>query len=111
MYGNSHKNIEGVNGSTFVHIFQKLASNFINSLTPETFPRILIQMVSKPSWVIDVLSIFRGMALIWLSLGLTEDKWTMVKAMAWCHEATSHYLNQCSPRSVSPDGVNRPQLC
>ena len=52
MYGSSHKNIEGViksvNGSTYVHIFQKLASNFINSLTPETFPRNLIQMVSKP---------------------------------------------------------------
>ena len=29
--------------------------------------------------------------------------------MAWCHQATSHYLSQCWPRSVSPYGVTRPQ--
>ena len=29
--------------------------------------------------------------------------------MAWCHQATSHYLNQCWPRSMSPYGITRPQ--
>ena len=29
--------------------------------------------------------------------------------MAWCHQATSHYLTQCWPRSVSPHGIPRPQ--
>ena len=29
--------------------------------------------------------------------------------MAWCREATSHYLNPCWPRSMSPYGVTRPQ--
>ena len=29
--------------------------------------------------------------------------------MDWCRQATSHYLNQCSPRSMSPYGVTRPQ--
>ena len=29
--------------------------------------------------------------------------------MAWCHQATSHYLSQCWPRSVPPNGVTRPQ--
>ena len=29
--------------------------------------------------------------------------------MAWCCQATSYYLNQCCPRSLSPDGVTRPQ--
>ena len=29
--------------------------------------------------------------------------------MAWCHQATSHYLSQCWPRSLSPYGVTRPQ--
>ena len=29
--------------------------------------------------------------------------------MAWCHQATSHYLSQCWPRSPSPYGVTRPQ--
>ena len=29
--------------------------------------------------------------------------------MAWCCQATSHYLSQCWPRSLSPYGVTRPQ--
>ena len=29
--------------------------------------------------------------------------------MAWCHQATSHYLSQCWPRPLSPYGVTRPQ--
>ena len=29
--------------------------------------------------------------------------------MAWCHQATSHYLSQCWPRSLSPYDVDRPQ--
>ena len=29
--------------------------------------------------------------------------------MAWCRQATRHYLNQCWPRSLPPYGVTRPQ--
>ena len=29
--------------------------------------------------------------------------------MAWCHQAPSHYMSQCWPRSMSPYGANRPQ--
>ena len=29
--------------------------------------------------------------------------------MTWCRQATSHYLSQCWPRSLSPYGVIRPQ--
>ena len=29
--------------------------------------------------------------------------------MAWCHQATSHYSNHCSPRSISPYGITRLQ--
>ena len=29
--------------------------------------------------------------------------------MAWCRQATSHYLSQCGPRSLSPYDVTRPQ--
>ena len=28
---------------------------------------------------------------------LTDDKSTLVQVMAWCHQAASHYLNQCWP--------------
>ena len=37
------------------------------------------------------------------------DKSTLVQVTAWCHQATSHYLSQCWPRSLSPYGVTRPQ--
>ena len=40
---------------------------------------------------------------------LTDDKSTLVQVMAWCRQATSHYLNQCWPRSPMPYGVTRPQ--
>ena len=40
---------------------------------------------------------------------LTEDKSTFVQVMAWCRQATSHYLSQCWPSSMSPYGVARPQ--
>ena len=33
---------------------------------------------------------------------------TLVQVMAWCRQATSHYLSQCWPRSLSPYGVTRP---
>ena len=32
-----------------------------------------------------------------------------IQVMAWCRQATSHYLSQCWPRSLSPYGVTRPQ--
>ena len=40
---------------------------------------------------------------------LTDDKSTLVQVMAWCRQATSHYLSQCWPSSLSPYGVTRPQ--
>ena len=29
--------------------------------------------------------------------------------MAWCRQATSHYLSQCRPKYLSPYGISRPQ--
>ena len=48
-------------------------------------------------------------ALRWMPLDLTDDKSTSVQEMAWCRKATSHYLSQCWPRSMTPNGVTRPQ--
>ena len=40
---------------------------------------------------------------------ITDDKSTLVQVMAWCRQATSHYLNQCWPRSAMPYGITGPQ--
>ena len=47
--------------------------------------------------------------LRWMPLDLTDDKSTLVPVMAWCRQATSHCLSQWWPRSMSPNGVTRPQ--
>ena len=44
-----------------------------------------------------------------MPLDLTDDKSTLVQVMTWCRQATSHYLSQCWPRSMSPNGVIRLQ--
>ena len=40
---------------------------------------------------------------------LTDNKSTLVQVMAWCRQATSHYLSQCWLSSFLPYGVTRPQ--
>ena len=53
--------------------------------------------------------------LLWnyFQMNATRPHWwsvnTLVQVMAWCCQATSHYLSQCWPSSVSPYGVTRPQ--
>ena len=54
-------------------------------------------------------SISYEIALRWMPLDLTHVKPTLVQVMAWCRQATSHYLSQCWHRSMSPNGVTRPQ--
>ena len=44
-----------------------------------------------------------------MKMDLTDDKLTLVQVMAWCRQATSHYLSQCWPRPMSPNGVIKPQ--
>ena len=44
-----------------------------------------------------------------MSLDFTDDQSTLVQVMAWCRQATSHYLSQCWPRSLSPYDITRPQ--
>ena len=59
-----------------------------------------------------LIGIFRSSfdnALRWMSWDLTEDKSTLVQVMAWCRQATTYYLSQCWPRSVSPCGVTGAQ--
>ena len=39
--------------------------------------------------------------LRWTPPNSIDDKTTLVQVMAWCRQASSHYLNQCWPRSMS----------
>ena len=39
----------------------------------------------------------------------TNDNLTLVQVMAWCRQATSHYLSSCWPICMSSYGITRPQ--
>ena len=83
----------------------------INSLTPGRLEWNLIQAIFNLILVNGGRGIKCETALRCMSLDLTEDKSTVVQVMAWCRQATSHYLSQCWPRSLPPYGVTRPQWC
>ena len=59
--------------------------------------------------VTDGCGISCEIALLWMSLDFTNYQSTLVQVMAWCHQATSHYLSQCWPRSLSPYGITGPE--
>ena len=39
---------------------------------------------------------------------ITDNHLTLAQMITCCHQATSHYLSQCWPRSMPPYGVTRP---
>ena len=92
--------------STTNYLFEKI---IINSLALGKFEWNFRYVIFKQFLVIDGWGISCEIALIWMSLDFTDDQSTLVQVMAWCHQATSHYLSQCWPRSLSPYGVTRPQ--
>ena len=85
----------------------------VNSLAPGkcewNFRYLVLQIIS----MIDGWGISCELALRWMSLDLTDEKSTLVQVMAWCRQATSHYLNQCWVRSqtaslywISPQDID-----
>ena len=80
-----------------------------NSLAPGKFECNFRYVISKRILVIAGWGISCEIALIWMPLDFTNDQSTLVQVMAWCRQATSHYLSQCWCRSLSPYGVTRPQ--
>ena len=86
-----------------------LRLSWLNSLAPGRFEWNFRHIIFKLMLVIDGWGISCEIALIWMSLDFTDDQSTLGQVMAWCCQATSHYLSQCWPRSLSPYGVTRPQ--
>ena len=87
----------------------KLTALPVNSLVPGRCGWNLNLVIFKLTSRVDTLSISGEIALRWMPQDFTDDKSTLVQVMAWCRQATSHYLGQCRPRSISPYGVTRPQ--
>ena len=70
-----------------------------------------LDAIKKNFSLVLLISIFRyshDNAFQWMPQDLT-DKSTLVQVMAWCRQATSHYLSQCWLSSLSSYGIARPQ--
>ena len=69
------------------------------------FKSVIIGFISR----IDIVSISCEITLMLMSPDLTDDFSALVQVMAWCHQAPSHYLNQCWPISRTPYAITKPQ--
>ena len=79
----------------------------INSLTPGRYGfsfKLVIQILFYWSLSSDILMIIHSD-----ECHRTGDKSTLVQVMAWCCQATSHYLSLCWPGFMSPYGIAQPQ--
>ena len=82
----------------------------INSLALGDLDAILKMQFSLLFYLlIGIFTSSKDNAVRWMPWDLTNEKSTLVQVMAWCRQATSHYLSQCWPSSMSPYGVTRPQ--
>ena len=81
----------------------------LNSLAPGRSGCVSKNGIFNLVLLIDVFRSPHDNALRWMPQDLNDDKSTLVQVMAWCRQATSHYLSQCWPSSLSPYGVARPQ--
>ena len=81
----------------------------VDSLAPGRFKVNFRWVIFKLILVVNDWGMSCETALIWMSLDHIYGELTLVQTMAWCRQATSHYLSQCWPRSLSPYGVTRPQ--
>ena len=68
---------------------------------------IYIEMPPSPRYQLEILHITFETVLRRMPRDLADDWSTSVHAKVWCRQVTSHYLNQCWPKSMSPYGVTR----
>ena len=81
----------------------------INSLAPGKSLCDFRNVIFNLALLIGIFRSSYDNVLRWMPQDLTDDKSTLVQAMAWCCQVTSHYLNQCWPWSQRPYGITRPQ--
>ena len=92
-----------------LHCHLKNHHVMLNSLVPGRCRCNLKLVIFKLTSRVAIFSISCEIALRWMPQDFTDDKSTLVQVMAWCRQASSHYLSQCWPRSMLPNGVTRPQ--
>ena len=94
--------------SQLLPVFMCIVWN-INSLAPGRSECHSKNVIFNLVLLIGIFRSSHDNALSWMPQDHTDDKSTLVQVMAWCRQATSHYLSQCWLNSLLPHGVTRPQ--
>ena len=92
-----------------IYILVPSHKNKFNSLAPGISECDSKNVIFNLVLLIGIFRSSHDNALRWMTQDLTHDKSTLVQVMAWCRQATSHYLSQCWLSSLSPYVVARPQ--
>ena len=66
---------------------------------------VIFKLISRT----DVLSISCVNALRWMPYNTLDERSTLAQVMAWCRQATSHYLSKHWPRSMLSYDATKPQ--
>ena len=80
---------------TWNHILHLIMNSDINSLAPGWFECNFRWVIFMFVLVTDGRGVSCEIALMWMSVHLVDDNSALVQVMAWCRQATSHYLSQC----------------
>ena len=96
-------NLNAILGTKFSNTIESTKTTSMEDVSTRVLEKIKKNSVNN-SWGISC-----ELALRWRSLDLNDDKSTLVQVMAWCRQASIHYLSQWWPRSLSPYGVTRPR--
>ena len=88
---------------------RKMSAQDFNPLAPGKYGFNFKNIIFEPISWIDTSSANSKIFVRWMPQNSTDDKSTLVKVMTWCRQATSHFLSQCWPISLSPHDVTRPQ--
>ena len=88
-----------------IFINSSWANYWLNSLAPGGCSCNFNSIIFKPI----SLNSSRSLAEKLMPQNLIDGKLTLVQVMAWCSQATNHYLSQCWPSSVLSYGVTSPQ--
>ena len=79
---------------------------WVNSLAPgrcgSNFRSTLFKLIIQNSGY----GTYCYIALKWMPRNHTNKKSMLVQVMAWCHQATSHYMSQSWPSSMSSPDLN-----
>ena len=91
------------------------SGNGLVSSGNKPLPESMLTQISLPiTWIKvghDIIRTSSKTAESWRLHNLINGKSTWVQVMAWCHQATSHYLSQCWPRSLSPLPESKLAVC